>query len=555
MTKPQTSKATIYVDVDDEITTLIDKVTSTKEKIVALVLPKRATMLQSIVNMKLLKRSADGAGKKIVLITSESNIVPLAGAVGMHVAKTLQSKPVVPTAPNATDSDKDDAVEDVALDKTAPIGKLAGLPEEKDSETEEIQVPEEAGEPKKPAKTKGNRKLKVPNFNKFRTKLILGVLLLVLLISGYVFATTVLPKAEISVTTDQSTFTKDIMLTGSPNVEGVEATEKIVPVKTEELLKKDTETVAASGQKNVGEKATGKMALTNCIDEPGNKRIPSGTSFSRNGKTFVSTEAVTLEEARFAPGNRCVSDSEDVAVIAAEGGESFNIEEGAYTASIAGIQAYGSEMKGGTDEIIKVVSQADIDKARQQLQNRTSEGTVEDLQALLRGQGYVPFESTYKAGETESEVSVEAGTEADAVSVTSSTSYTMAGVLKSGVEQVIKEAATEDIDSQNQEILSTGIDGATIRVLSTQEDGTMNISLETIVVAGPKINADSLKQEILGKKRGETQKIIESRAGVESVEIEYSPFWVNATPKNESKVTIVFVDASEATQTQEEDSE
>src|SRR5665213_1586189 len=96
---PKPGKDTIYIDVDDEITSIIDKVDGAKEKVVALVLPKRATVLQSVVNMRLLKRSAEKASKNVVLITSEDALLPLAGAAGLHVAKNLQTKPVVPTAP------------------------------------------------------------------------------------------------------------------------------------------------------------------------------------------------------------------------------------------------------------------------------------------------------------------------------------------------------------------------------------------------------------------------------------------------------------------------
>ena len=73
-----TSKDTIYIDIDEEITGIIDKVRASDGKIVALVLPKRASVLQSIVNMKLLKRSADEAKKHLVLITSEAGLLPLA---------------------------------------------------------------------------------------------------------------------------------------------------------------------------------------------------------------------------------------------------------------------------------------------------------------------------------------------------------------------------------------------------------------------------------------------------------------------------------------------
>src|SRR3989344_1419410 len=93
------SKDTVYVDVEDDITTVIDKVEGASEKIVALILPKRASVMQSTVNMRLLKRAADKAEKSVVLITSDEALLPLAGIVGLHTAKNLQSKPEIPEAP------------------------------------------------------------------------------------------------------------------------------------------------------------------------------------------------------------------------------------------------------------------------------------------------------------------------------------------------------------------------------------------------------------------------------------------------------------------------
>ena len=58
-------KDTIYIDVDDEITSIIEKLQNSPQRIVALVLPKRASVFQSVVNMKLLKRSAENSKKNI----------------------------------------------------------------------------------------------------------------------------------------------------------------------------------------------------------------------------------------------------------------------------------------------------------------------------------------------------------------------------------------------------------------------------------------------------------------------------------------------------------
>jgi len=48
MASAQPNKETIYVDVDDEITSIIDKVRNSSGRIIALVLPKRAATLQSV---------------------------------------------------------------------------------------------------------------------------------------------------------------------------------------------------------------------------------------------------------------------------------------------------------------------------------------------------------------------------------------------------------------------------------------------------------------------------------------------------------------------------
>ena len=130
-----TAKDTIYIDIDDEITAIIDKLGQSEHKIVALVLPKRATVLQSIVNMKLLKRSADAKNKKIVLITSEASLLPIAGAVKVHVAKTIQSKPIIPPAPQTLSDDiqaddneelqQDEDEDEAGLDASQSVGSLA----------------------------------------------------------------------------------------------------------------------------------------------------------------------------------------------------------------------------------------------------------------------------------------------------------------------------------------------------------------------------------------------------------------------------------------------
>lgn len=531
-------KATIYIDTDDEITTIIDKVVTSKDKIVAIVLPKRAAVLQSVVNMKLLKRSVDEASKKIVLITSDAGVLPLAGIAGVHVAKTLQSKPEVPSAPQTEEDAVDEVDEDVELDKSKSLAVLNG-----DLDEEEVaEIPEATPLKSKKSKksVKKNKKLKVPDFSKFRTKLIIAVLVLILLIGGWVVAAKVLPRAEIVIKTDTKTFSKDLKTTAAltPGDDALQA-------KIEPLEKSDSQTVPATGEKNVGKQASGTMTLTNCIDDDSDHTIPKGSTFSKDGKSFITTKDVKLGESIYLSGKCATGDfggydgQKDVDVIAAEGGASFNIGEGAYNSSIAGINAYGSVMKGGTDDIKKVVSQSDIDQATQQLKDKTSAGTVDELKALLVSQGYVPFESSFKAEVPIITASEAANTEASAVTVTGSAKFQMIGVLKDEIDEAIKEAAKDDIDDSAQTISDTGLTAATLR-LSDVSEGVYELSIQTLVTAGPQLSADNLVKEILGKKYGETESILSGKAGVVDVDINYSPFWVKATPNKPAKVTITI---------------
>src|SRR4051812_40830772 len=115
------NKDVIYIDVEDDITAIIGKVKDAKEKIVALVPPKRVGVLQSAVNLRLLARAAGQVDKRLVLISSNAALSALAAAAKIPVAKNLQSKPELAEI-SALDIDNG---EDVIDGAQLPVGELA----------------------------------------------------------------------------------------------------------------------------------------------------------------------------------------------------------------------------------------------------------------------------------------------------------------------------------------------------------------------------------------------------------------------------------------------
>lgn len=62
---------TLYIDADEEITSIIDRLRKASEKEIIIVAPKNAMLLQSIVNLKLLKKEADRQKKQLLIITQD----------------------------------------------------------------------------------------------------------------------------------------------------------------------------------------------------------------------------------------------------------------------------------------------------------------------------------------------------------------------------------------------------------------------------------------------------------------------------------------------------
>ena len=565
------AKDVIYIDVDDEITAIIDKVRTSQSKIVALVLPKRATTLQSIVNMKLLKRSADADKKHLVLISSEASLMPLAAATGIYVAKNLQSKPEIPEAAAAVVELPDDLEESVTLDdeplnKSASVGDLAKarggagavVSPSMDDFDEPIELdntttpkPTTSGvvagsrddgkkDKKSPFAGQKNKSLKVPNFSNFRKWLIIGGAALVVLVFGLYIALGVMPKANVLVKTDSQAIDSSVQLSLSTTASKVDANMGIAPAKSQEMQKTYSQQSAATGQKNNGQKASGNITIVNCNDDT--VTLPAGTGFSSDSNTFISRTSVSIPGSNFKSSGDCKNDGKEVvSVIAQNGGASYNIAATNYSIanSPSKLSASGDAMTGGTDDITKIIQQSDIDSAKQKLTSQDTSDVKKQLQSQLSNAGYFPVVASFSNDEPSISASANVGDAADNVTVTEKITYTMFGAKKADLEKIVKDSVKDNIDTSKQSILDYGIDGANYSTPSPIPNG-VSTTMQVTVVAGPDIDADALAKQVVGKKSGDARSVIKNYPGVTDVDISYSPFWVTKMPGKASKITITI---------------
>lgn len=62
---------TIYIEIDEEITSVLDKIRDEKSSEICIVVPKNAALTQGIINLKLLKKESTKYGKTIVIATND----------------------------------------------------------------------------------------------------------------------------------------------------------------------------------------------------------------------------------------------------------------------------------------------------------------------------------------------------------------------------------------------------------------------------------------------------------------------------------------------------
>lgn len=536
-------KDVIYIDIEDDITSIIEKVKAAKAKVIALVPPKRAGVLQSVVNLKLLQRTATGDEKRLVLITNDRSLTALASGVQIPVAKNLQSKPeLAPIAALSVDDEEVIDGDNLAVGEHAKT--VPKTPEEKQSLEAERALAELESESAKPGDKKNKKTpkgMKVPDFERFRKWLFLGIAALILLIGFLVWAIVYAPRATVTITARTAPVDVNLPLVLTIDGETNLASNTLRP-EVQELKKTEAVEFEATGEKEVGDKATGRMTLRNGADSDP-IRVPAGTRFSSGDYTFTSDSAVTVPGARVSGGS-IVAGEATVNVTAANIGADYNLPARSYTTEASGISARGSNMTGGSKRTIKVVSDGDVQAAQQRVAEQDQDGAKNELRSQFQNNS-VLIEESFTVHVGDPQVSPAVGEEATRAELTVETTYTMLGLKRDEVNRLLDTTlAAETEGREDQRIYENGVDALNFSDYEQAQGGSLSVRLRTTGQIGPNIEDDKIAEEVEGMRYGEIQQKIEAIRGVQNVETEFWPFWVNQAPAAD-KVKVEFILSNE----------
>ena len=548
------NKDVIYIEPEDDITDIITKIENSKEKIVALVPPKKAGVFRSVVNIKLVSKVGATAEKTIVLVTTDPSIVKLAAATRIPVTKNLQTPPAIPTA----DMGIEETSEEEIVDESEAEAEKK---EEEKEETEEAEDTEEEETEKKDKKAdKAAKKKKadkdgnpIINWIKAHKKLtIFGGIALVALIIFMIWAFVIAPAVTVTVgiKTENNNFSENVTFT--TNAADENATDGKFYIQEKKIETVSEVTFEATGKKNNGERASGEVTVMAIISyRGGTKVINTGDTFTYNGLSYKADNSVTMS---FDGENDSVCSNVDgeitleefkkqgcriyakVRVTATAPGAAYNIsaQNTGWNTTADVIVASDSAMTGGTDDIVTVVEQIDIEKAKDQLKSSNED---EEKEKLFKGIGedMMIIESSFNQDTSAATATPPAGEEVkDGVKpvLKATTTATVFAIDKNKVEEFISEKAKLGDDQKIYEINNPYIENF------VKGDSGFAGRLKTSYAVGPKVTENDIVEMIKGKGIGDAQHDLKNINGVVSVSIDKSYPWVGSVPGNTNKITV-----------------
>jgi len=495
----------IYLEVDDEITEIIDKLRSTAAENVVLVVPKGAKLVASPINLKLLRRQL--SFKKINLVCLDSGARQLAGEIGFPVYASLK----------AYRAEQPEVIEKSSKEqpvRTFPVG----------TETKVI-APKTA-----PRST---------------TLIWVGLILFfVLIIAGAGVALfLVVPEGEVAVTP----VLKELPLieadvNADPGAKETNVATRVIPATLVEKEFSDSKTGAATGSKTVGDlTASGSVLFGNKTYQ--DIEIGAGVIvYTEGGVQFKTVESKTLPAATaFRAGTVAVN------IVAVLPGSAGNVPAGAiYRVDSDKYEVTNPEAtSGGTDKVVTVVTQEDYQQIKAEL---TSKFEAQG-QEFFKNSASVP--SGQKLIAESVQFVVTEATPPEEVVNKEMTSFTVRvkGKMKGTTiaqdqpDKILTEILRKSTDSgyvvaESTVVVSTqaSADGKP-KPPTPDPNGTVILHMDVSGSQYAALDTDRIKSELKGKTLSEAKAYLGS-LGLQNFELKVSPEWWGRFPYLDFRIRV-----------------
>lgn len=540
------SKEIIYLEPDEEITSIIDKLRVIKDtKSVFLVAPKDATITQSVVNLKILKKEAENLGLEVGLVSQENIARNIASQVGLSVYESINSqKPII--EPQKMEPNLDDMIEiDMSEEKPLkpPPGVNVNYYSGDDDNSKNIQ--------KKPKLTTHSQAAPISSArynepiisrpkkpNKWLAKI--AFVLIGIVVFGFLFYY-FYPKANIDLVIKSTPIEENIEITIDTSLNKVSDDNKSIPGEILTFKDNITQEFNATGKKDVGEKAKGTVTLSNgtgaVVD------VSSGTKLeSSDGYIFIATSSVSVPAATAtvdASGNVAKNPgTTNISVESEEAGDKYNIGSSSFTvynhSNVSGSSS--SSFSGGVSKQITIVSKDDIKNAETKLESELHSKIKDNLISQSQDKKLSLLADSIDYYDKKFSTDKNSGDETQKFNATISVSAKTIAFTEDNYRQNIIAALGDKVPSDKELILTSDDEISQGGYTVDYSQGVMKIEGTIKTKLAPKINYDQLKNELKGKSVVSAENYLKNKPELTEASVNINPSWIKNIPKHTKNI-------------------
>ena len=360
----------------------------------------------------------------------------------------------------------------------------------------------------------------MPKFGKFAgSKLIIAPIFLVLLVAAYLL----LVKATVTVFVEPQVLERDTEVVADPKVSEVNEGQKVIPGSIVETTVSGSGKATATGTKQIGDPAKGKVVIYNKTSAP--RTFSQGTVLlSSSNLKFTLESSVTVASQSAVEGGIAFGKATAPVTAGAIGPESNLLGGTELTVSQLPSSSYSAKvdeaLSGGTSKEVKVVTSDDqkklqaqvVDELRQkaevELQGKMTEGKKVISEALAVEGGKYNFNKA--VGDAASEFSLSATVRFKG------TSYSDTD-LKTIVSKLVGTNIPDGFQMNLQD-METQAD-----VAKVEKDGRLIFKARFKAKLLPKLDVESLKREIKGASVEGAVERLKKIENVTGAEIRFTP--------------------------------
>ena len=534
-----TNRKAIYLDVNTDLATALDKLKQIKTEEVLLVIPRGSVIFHSVINLKIIKSEAETMGKILSLVTMDSKGRSMAEKIGIPIFQDDTSRgeeekmeikdhdsseeaiPVEPVERKRITFLRSEHRHSRKIPKSQPIIRSRQVSEIKEIETD--------------ISESGWRRNKL---------VIIFVSLAVVVLGGVIYF--VLPRATVDMDVYAEPFVHKFKLVLADQDDLNAAGQNVFKGRFADVTKELIQTFPATGTKNKGNESSGTITIYN-YTRIIQGLIPETRFVNEDGLVFRIKKEVLISSARVGSSGSLIPGRTKAKVSADEGGTIGNLSAG-NKFTIPGLGSTGIDLMfgknddpfvGGTDNEIKVVSEEDIESAHASISKNIFLDTETELQSQVIKNNELII-SLIQNDIIDSVPSVAAGAQRDAfdlkVQVRSWTILPEKEELSNIIEHTLNNIIPKD-----QELTDQTLSNA--RIVMDNADFLMHTIEFTVEIDGliaTKLDLDELSGSISNRSTNNAKQLLDSISDVASHKITLWPFWVNKLPILESNIKIIL---------------